>query len=149
MDYPPKDLCPRRSSVSPYLNGSCCPSMLCLRWQQQSPRLGRDWKLQWQAWQSIWAMSLGCSASFLWFWTDPAVEKASLSVHADCNWFWFLFTPRSIVLLSTRGEIKQLNISNALVPLGLAKPAHLYNKGLYYSVKFPWGQHCLILYGGI
>ncbi|XP_004464997.2 cell surface hyaluronidase CEMIP2 [Dasypus novemcinctus] len=37
--------------------------------------------------------------------------------------------PRSIVLLSTRGEIKQLNISDSLVPLGLAKPAHLYNKG--------------------
>lgn len=37
--------------------------------------------------------------------------------------------PRSIVLLSTRGEIKQLNISDLLVPLGLAKPAHLYNKG--------------------
>ncbi|XP_006894484.1 PREDICTED: transmembrane protein 2 [Elephantulus edwardii] len=36
---------------------------------------------------------------------------------------------RSIVLLSTRGEIKQLNISYSLVPLGLAKPAHLYNKG--------------------
>ncbi|XP_075416664.1 cell surface hyaluronidase CEMIP2 [Tenrec ecaudatus] len=37
--------------------------------------------------------------------------------------------PRSIVLLSTRGEIKQLNISASLVPLGLVKPAHLYNKG--------------------
>ncbi|XP_011825578.1 PREDICTED: transmembrane protein 2 isoform X2 [Mandrillus leucophaeus] len=37
--------------------------------------------------------------------------------------------PRSIVLLSTRGEIKQLNISHLLVPLGLAKPAHLYDKG--------------------
>uniref|UniRef100_A0A8C7B5U8 hyaluronoglucosaminidase n=1 Tax=Neovison vison TaxID=452646 RepID=A0A8C7B5U8_NEOVI len=37
--------------------------------------------------------------------------------------------PRSIVLLSTRGEIKHLNISDSLVPLGLAKPAHLYNKG--------------------
>nr|XP_019586406.1 PREDICTED: transmembrane protein 2 isoform X2 [Rhinolophus sinicus] len=37
--------------------------------------------------------------------------------------------PRSVVLLSTRGEIKQLNISDSLVPLGLAKPAHLYNKG--------------------
>ncbi|XP_062936600.1 inactive cell surface hyaluronidase CEMIP2 isoform X2 [Cynocephalus volans] len=37
--------------------------------------------------------------------------------------------PRSIVLLSTRGEIKQLNISHSLVPLGLAKPAHLGNKG--------------------
>uniref|UniRef100_A0A8D2DEV8 hyaluronoglucosaminidase n=1 Tax=Sciurus vulgaris TaxID=55149 RepID=A0A8D2DEV8_SCIVU len=37
--------------------------------------------------------------------------------------------PRSIVLLSTRGEIKQLNISDSLIPLGLAKPAHLYNKG--------------------
>ncbi|XP_008047252.1 transmembrane protein 2 isoform X2 [Carlito syrichta] len=37
--------------------------------------------------------------------------------------------PRSIVLLSTRGEIKQLNISDSLVPLGLAKPAHLYDKG--------------------
>uniref|UniRef100_A0A673UKD2 hyaluronoglucosaminidase n=1 Tax=Suricata suricatta TaxID=37032 RepID=A0A673UKD2_SURSU len=36
---------------------------------------------------------------------------------------------RSIVLLSTRGEIKHLNISESLVPLGLAKPAHLYNKG--------------------
>ncbi|XP_032722513.1 cell surface hyaluronidase isoform X3 [Lontra canadensis] len=36
---------------------------------------------------------------------------------------------RSIVLLSTRGEIKHLNISDSLVPLGLAKPAHLYNKG--------------------
>uniref|UniRef100_A0A452V9P3 hyaluronoglucosaminidase n=1 Tax=Ursus maritimus TaxID=29073 RepID=A0A452V9P3_URSMA len=36
--------------------------------------------------------------------------------------------PRSIVLLSTRGEIKRLNISDSLVPLGLAKPAHLYNK---------------------
>jgi hypothetical protein len=41
------------------------------------------------------------------------------------------FTRRSIVLLSTRGEIKQLNISDSLIPLGLAKPAHLYNKGLY------------------
>uniref|UniRef100_A0A2K5QZ42 hyaluronoglucosaminidase n=1 Tax=Cebus imitator TaxID=2715852 RepID=A0A2K5QZ42_CEBIM len=37
--------------------------------------------------------------------------------------------PRSIVLLSTRGEIKQLNISDLLVPLGLAKPAHLYDQG--------------------
>ncbi|XP_038625586.1 cell surface hyaluronidase isoform X1 [Tachyglossus aculeatus] len=37
--------------------------------------------------------------------------------------------PRSIVLLSTRGEIKNLNISEALIPLGLAKPAHLQNKG--------------------
>ncbi|VTJ66193.1 Hypothetical predicted protein [Marmota monax] len=37
--------------------------------------------------------------------------------------------PRSIVLLSTRGEIKRLNISDSLIPLGLAKPAHLYNKG--------------------
>nr|KAF6331578.1 cell migration inducing hyaluronidase 2 [Pipistrellus kuhlii] len=37
--------------------------------------------------------------------------------------------PRSIVLLSTRGEIKQLNISDSLIPLGLAKPAHLSNKG--------------------
>uniref|UniRef100_A0A8C9BR76 hyaluronoglucosaminidase n=1 Tax=Phocoena sinus TaxID=42100 RepID=A0A8C9BR76_PHOSS len=37
--------------------------------------------------------------------------------------------PRSIVLLSTRGEIKQLNISDSLVSLGLAKPANLYNKG--------------------
>nr|KAF6483621.1 cell migration inducing hyaluronidase 2 [Rousettus aegyptiacus] len=37
--------------------------------------------------------------------------------------------PRSVVLLSTRGEIKHLNISDSLVPLGLAKPAHLYNKG--------------------
>ncbi|XP_007531305.1 inactive cell surface hyaluronidase CEMIP2 [Erinaceus europaeus] len=36
---------------------------------------------------------------------------------------------RSIVLLSTRGDIKQLNISYSLVSLGLAKPAHLYNKG--------------------
>lgn len=35
----------------------------------------------------------------------------------------------SIVLLSTRGEIKQLNISDSLVSLGLAKPANLYNKG--------------------
>lgn len=37
--------------------------------------------------------------------------------------------PRSVVLLSTRGEIAQLNISDSLVPLGLAKPAHLYNNG--------------------
>ncbi|XP_059512880.1 cell surface hyaluronidase isoform X2 [Myotis daubentonii] len=37
--------------------------------------------------------------------------------------------PRSVVLLSTRGEIKQLNISDSLIPLGLAKPAHLSNKG--------------------
>nr|KAF6433082.1 cell migration inducing hyaluronidase 2 [Molossus molossus] len=37
--------------------------------------------------------------------------------------------PRSVVLLSTRGEIKQLNISDLLIPLGLAKPAHLSNKG--------------------
>uniref|UniRef100_A0A8C0CCE1 hyaluronoglucosaminidase n=1 Tax=Balaenoptera musculus TaxID=9771 RepID=A0A8C0CCE1_BALMU len=37
--------------------------------------------------------------------------------------------PRSIVLLSTRGEIKRLNISDSLVSLGLAKPANLYNKG--------------------
>ncbi|XP_064435826.1 inactive cell surface hyaluronidase CEMIP2 isoform X2 [Mirounga angustirostris] len=48
--------------------------------------------------------------------------------------------PRSIVLLSTRGEIKHLNISDSLVPLGLAKPAHLYNKGstifLGFSGKF-------------
>ncbi|XP_023608127.1 cell surface hyaluronidase isoform X5 [Myotis lucifugus] len=35
----------------------------------------------------------------------------------------------SVVLLSTRGEIKQLNISDSLIPLGLAKPAHLSNKG--------------------
>uniref|UniRef100_A0A8C9AU62 hyaluronoglucosaminidase n=1 Tax=Prolemur simus TaxID=1328070 RepID=A0A8C9AU62_PROSS len=44
--------------------------------------------------------------------------------------------PRSIVLLSTRGEIKQLNISDSLVPLGLAKPAHLYNKGSTIFVGF-------------
>uniref|UniRef100_A0A8D1GV76 hyaluronoglucosaminidase n=1 Tax=Sus scrofa TaxID=9823 RepID=A0A8D1GV76_PIG len=37
--------------------------------------------------------------------------------------------PRSVVLLSTRGEIAQFNISDSLVPLGLAKPAHLYNNG--------------------
>ncbi|XP_012873851.1 PREDICTED: transmembrane protein 2 [Dipodomys ordii] len=37
--------------------------------------------------------------------------------------------PRSVVLLSTRGEIKHLNISDSLISLGLAKPAHLYNKG--------------------
>lgn len=37
--------------------------------------------------------------------------------------------PRSVVLLSTRGQIKQFNISDSLVPLGLAKPANLYNKG--------------------
>ncbi|XP_055974733.1 inactive cell surface hyaluronidase CEMIP2 isoform X1 [Sorex fumeus] len=37
--------------------------------------------------------------------------------------------PRSIILLSTRGEIKHWNISDSLVPLGLARPAHLYNKG--------------------
>lgn len=37
--------------------------------------------------------------------------------------------PRSIVLLSTRGEIKQMNISDSFVLLGLAKPAHLYSKG--------------------
>ncbi|KAL2781357.1 cell surface hyaluronidase isoform b [Daubentonia madagascariensis] len=43
---------------------------------------------------------------------------------------------RSIVLLSTRGEIKQLNISDSLVPLGLAKPAHLYNKGSTIFVGF-------------
>uniref|UniRef100_M3YC81 hyaluronoglucosaminidase n=1 Tax=Mustela putorius furo TaxID=9669 RepID=M3YC81_MUSPF len=44
--------------------------------------------------------------------------------------------PRSIVLLSTRGEIKHLNISDSLVPLGLAKPAHLYNKGSTIFVGF-------------
>uniref|UniRef100_A0A8C5V5C2 hyaluronoglucosaminidase n=1 Tax=Microcebus murinus TaxID=30608 RepID=A0A8C5V5C2_MICMU len=44
--------------------------------------------------------------------------------------------PRSIVLLSTRGEIKQLNISDSLVLLGLAKPAHLYNKGSTIFVGF-------------
>ncbi|XP_051002201.1 cell surface hyaluronidase [Acomys russatus] len=37
--------------------------------------------------------------------------------------------PRSIVLLSTRGEMKQMNISDSLALLGLAKPAHLYSKG--------------------
>lgn len=37
--------------------------------------------------------------------------------------------PRSIVLLSTRGEIKQMNISDSLVLLGLVKPAHLHSKG--------------------
>lgn len=48
------------------------------------------------------------------------------------------FTYRSIVLLSTREEIKQLNISDSLIPLGLARPAHLYNKGLClcHSLKF-------------
>ncbi|KAM6169778.1 cell surface hyaluronidase CEMIP2 isoform 2-T2 [Rhynchocyon petersi] len=43
---------------------------------------------------------------------------------------------RSIVLLSTRGEMKQLNISNSLVPLGLAKPASLYNKGCTIFLGF-------------
>ncbi|XP_050800076.1 cell surface hyaluronidase [Gopherus flavomarginatus] len=36
---------------------------------------------------------------------------------------------RSIVLLSTRGDIRNLNISEALMSLGTAKPAHLQNKG--------------------
>lgn len=39
-------------------------------------------------------------------------------------------THRSIVLLSTRGEIKPMNISDSLVLLGLVKPAHLHSKGL-------------------
>uniref|UniRef100_A0A4X2KBB3 hyaluronoglucosaminidase n=1 Tax=Vombatus ursinus TaxID=29139 RepID=A0A4X2KBB3_VOMUR len=43
---------------------------------------------------------------------------------------------RSIVLLSTRGEIKNLNISEALIPLGLAKPAHLHNKGSIVFLGF-------------
>lgn len=44
--------------------------------------------------------------------------------------------PRSIVLLSTREEIKHLNISESLIPLGLAKPAHLYNKGSVIFLGF-------------
>ncbi|CAI5786847.1 Hyaluronoglucosaminidase [Podarcis lilfordi] len=36
---------------------------------------------------------------------------------------------RSIVVLSTRGNIKNLNISQALMTLGAAKPANLHNKG--------------------
>ncbi|XP_067425253.1 cell surface hyaluronidase CEMIP2 isoform X1 [Emydura macquarii macquarii] len=36
---------------------------------------------------------------------------------------------RSIVLLSTRGDIRNLNISEALMSLGTAKPAYLQNKG--------------------
>uniref|UniRef100_A0A5F8GU75 hyaluronoglucosaminidase n=1 Tax=Monodelphis domestica TaxID=13616 RepID=A0A5F8GU75_MONDO len=43
---------------------------------------------------------------------------------------------RSVVLMSTRGEIKSLNISEALVPLGLAKPAHLQNKGSMVFLGF-------------
>uniref|UniRef100_A0A8C8RDF3 hyaluronoglucosaminidase n=1 Tax=Pelusios castaneus TaxID=367368 RepID=A0A8C8RDF3_9SAUR len=35
---------------------------------------------------------------------------------------------RSIVLLSTRGDIRNLNISEALMSLGTAKPAYLQNK---------------------
>ncbi|KAB1280220.1 Cell surface hyaluronidase [Camelus dromedarius] len=59
--------------------------------------------------------------------------------------------PRSIVLLSTRGKIKQLNISDSLVPLGLAKPAHLYNNGLYLysSVKFLGGKQHRHFYSGV
>ncbi|CAO2584978.1 Cell surface hyaluronidase [Lemmus lemmus] len=44
--------------------------------------------------------------------------------------------PRSIVLLSTRGEIKQMNISDSLVLLGLVKPAHLYSKGSIVFLGF-------------
>lgn len=62
-------------------------------------------------------------------------------IHAELLKFaltFLTFTYRSVVLLSTRGEIKQLNISDSLIPLGLAKPAHLSNKGLclYSSTKF-------------
>lgn len=62
---------------------------------------------------------------------------------------FLIFTYRSVVLLSTRGEIKHLNISDSLVPLGLAKPAHLYNKGLYLysSKKFLQGQQHMHFYG--
>uniref|UniRef100_G3VTP3 hyaluronoglucosaminidase n=1 Tax=Sarcophilus harrisii TaxID=9305 RepID=G3VTP3_SARHA len=43
---------------------------------------------------------------------------------------------RSIVLMSTRGEIKNLNISEALMTLGLAKAAHLQNKGSMVFLGF-------------
>lgn len=43
------------------------------------------------------------------------------------NFFWY----RSIILLSTRGDIRNLNISEALMSLGTAKPAYLQNKGLF------------------
>ncbi|XP_036594045.1 cell surface hyaluronidase isoform X3 [Trichosurus vulpecula] len=43
---------------------------------------------------------------------------------------------RSIVLLSTRGEIKNLNISEGLIPMGLHKPAHLHNKGSIVFLGF-------------
>ncbi|XP_019373011.1 PREDICTED: transmembrane protein 2 [Gavialis gangeticus] len=36
---------------------------------------------------------------------------------------------RSIILLSTRGDIRNLNVSEALMSLGTAKPAYLQNKG--------------------
>lgn len=80
------------------------------------------------------------------------LHKGTRQIHAKLLKFaliFLTFTYRSVVLLSTRGEIKQLNISDSLIPLGLAKPAHLSNKGLclYSSTKFLGGQQQPHFYG--
>lgn len=87
----------------------------------------------------FWVFFLSCAFIYC-FYTVFSLEGCSVNtclITEICTDF-LTFTYRSVVLLSTRGEIKQLNISDSLVPLGLAKPAHLYNKGLYlhYSMKF-------------
>ena len=76
-----------------------------------------------------------CGVLFV-FWVlllSSIYFRKVLSEHMLNYWnlLWFSNFYRSVVLLSTRGQIKQFNISDSLVPLGLAKPANLYNKGLY------------------
>lgn len=85
------------------------------------------------------------SSAFIWYFSAVFISEM-FSINT-CSFIeipsnFLTFTYRSIVLLSTRGEIKRLNISDSLVPLGLAKPAHLYNKGLYLycSLTFLWVQ---------
>lgn len=68
------------------------------------------------------------------------VKEKRMFLSADVShmeeYFKASIPPRSIVLLSTRGEIKQLNISDSLAVLGLAKPAHLYSKGSVVFLGF-------------
>ncbi|XP_021007303.1 cell surface hyaluronidase [Mus caroli] len=68
------------------------------------------------------------------------VKEKRMFLSADIShmeeYFKASIPPRSIILLSTRGEIKQLNISDSLALLGLAKPAHLYSKGSIVFLGF-------------
>ncbi|XP_051056113.1 LOW QUALITY PROTEIN: cell surface hyaluronidase-like [Phodopus roborovskii] len=61
----------------------------------------------------------------------PAADVSQMEEYLKAS-----IPPRSFVLLSTRGEIKQMNISDSLVLLGLVKPAHLYSKGSIVFLGF-------------